>query len=81
MTQKTKQIDDAMAAAQTTQLEQLANEQSIVIRDFDAVLQPIIESCTKDSISSGKYTQLQLRVAKKKTSFLNLNKYICVYVS
>jgi len=52
---KTKQIDDAMAAAQTTQLEQLANEQGIVLREFDAVLQPIIESCTKDSISAGKY--------------------------
>ncbi|XP_023164732.2 calcium homeostasis endoplasmic reticulum protein isoform X2 [Drosophila hydei] len=59
MTQKTKQIDDAMAAAQTTQLEQLANEQSIVIRDFDAVLQPIIESCTKDSISSGLWSMVQ----------------------
>lgn len=66
MTQKTKQIDEAMAAAQTTQLEQLATEQGIVLRDFDAVLQPIIESCTKDSISSGKYSQLQLRVAYKK---------------
>lgn len=55
MTQKTKQIDDAMAAAQTTQLEQLANEQGIVLREFDGILQPIIESCTKDSISAGKY--------------------------
>lgn len=55
MTQKAKQIDDAMEAAQTTQLEQLANEQGIVLREFDGVLQPIIESCTKDSISAGKY--------------------------
>lgn len=55
MTQKTKQIDEAMAAAQTTQLDQLASEQGIVLREFDGVLQPIIESCTKDSISAGKY--------------------------
>ncbi|XP_062130101.1 LOW QUALITY PROTEIN: calcium homeostasis endoplasmic reticulum protein [Drosophila sulfurigaster albostrigata] len=59
MTQKTKQIDDAMATAQTTQLEQLANEQGIVLREFDSVLQPIIESCTKDSISAGKNWILQ----------------------
>ncbi|XP_017860861.1 PREDICTED: calcium homeostasis endoplasmic reticulum protein isoform X4 [Drosophila arizonae] len=59
MTQKTKQIDEAMAAAQTTQLEQLATEQGIVLRDFDAVLQPIIESCTKDSISSGLWSMVQ----------------------
>ncbi|KPU78091.1 uncharacterized protein Dana_GF24403, isoform C [Drosophila ananassae] len=59
MTQKTKQIEEAIATAQTTQLEQLAQEQGIVLRDFDAVLQPIIESCTKDSISAGKNWILQ----------------------
>ncbi|XP_030561160.1 calcium homeostasis endoplasmic reticulum protein isoform X2 [Drosophila novamexicana] len=59
MTQKTKQIDDAMAAAQTTQLEQLANEQGIVLREFDGILQPIIESCTKDSISAGLCSMVQ----------------------
>ncbi|ALC43736.1 scaf6, partial [Drosophila busckii] len=59
MTQKTKQIDDAIAAAHSTQLELLANDQCIVLRDFDAVLQPIIESCTKDSISAGKNWILQ----------------------
>jgi len=55
MNQKTKQIEEAIAAAQTTQQEQMAGEQGIVLRDFDGVLQPIIESCTKDSISAGKY--------------------------
>ncbi|XP_030385310.1 calcium homeostasis endoplasmic reticulum protein [Scaptodrosophila lebanonensis] len=59
MTQKTKQIEEAMATAQSAQMEQLATEQSIVLRDFDAVLQPIIESCTKDSISAGKNWILQ----------------------
>ncbi|XP_017059048.1 calcium homeostasis endoplasmic reticulum protein isoform X2 [Drosophila ficusphila] len=59
MNQKTKQIDEAIAAAQTTQQEQMAGEQGIVLRDFDGVLQPIIESCTKDSISAGKNWILQ----------------------
>nr|XP_017092387.1 calcium homeostasis endoplasmic reticulum protein isoform X1 [Drosophila bipectinata] len=58
MTQKTKQIEEAIATAQTTQLEQLAQEQGIVLRDFDAVLQPIIESCTKDSISAGLWSMV-----------------------
>ncbi|EDW94757.1 calcium homeostasis endoplasmic reticulum protein isoform X1 [Drosophila yakuba] len=59
MNQKTKQIEDAIAAAQTAQQEQMAGEQGIVLRDFDGVLQPIIESCTKDSISAGKNWILQ----------------------
>ncbi|XP_023033347.1 calcium homeostasis endoplasmic reticulum protein isoform X1 [Drosophila willistoni] len=59
MTQKSKQIDEAMATAQTIQLEQLANEQNIVLREFDNVLQPIIESCTKDSISAGLCSRVQ----------------------
>nr|XP_036671799.1 calcium homeostasis endoplasmic reticulum protein isoform X1 [Drosophila suzukii] len=59
MNQKTKQIEEAIAAAQTTQQEQMAGEQGIVLRDFDGVLQPIIESCTKDSISAGKNWILQ----------------------
>ncbi|KAH8380124.1 hypothetical protein KR009_009098, partial [Drosophila setifemur] len=59
MTQKTKQIEEAIATAQATQLEQLAQEQGIVLRDFDVILQPIIESCTKDSISAGKNWILQ----------------------
>ncbi|XP_016985221.1 calcium homeostasis endoplasmic reticulum protein [Drosophila rhopaloa] len=59
MNQKTKQIEEAIAAAQTAQQEQMAGEQGIVLRDFDGVLQPIIESCTKDSISAGKNWILQ----------------------
>ncbi|XP_034656607.1 calcium homeostasis endoplasmic reticulum protein [Drosophila subobscura] len=59
MSQKTKQIEETIAAAQTAQLEQLAGEQGIVLRDFDGVLQPIIDACTKDSISAGKNWILQ----------------------
>ncbi|XP_017080873.1 calcium homeostasis endoplasmic reticulum protein [Drosophila eugracilis] len=59
MTQKTKKIEETIAAAQTAQQEQMASEQGIVLRDFDGVLQPIIESCTKDSISAGKNWILQ----------------------
>ncbi|XP_037722840.1 calcium homeostasis endoplasmic reticulum protein isoform X3 [Drosophila subpulchrella] len=59
MNQKTKQIEEAISAAQTTQQEQMAGEQGIVLRDFDGVLQPIIESCTKDSISAGLWSMVQ----------------------
>ncbi|XP_017136527.1 calcium homeostasis endoplasmic reticulum protein isoform X3 [Drosophila miranda] len=59
MSQKTKQIEEAIATAQTAQLEQLAGEQGIVLRDFDGVLQPIIDACTKDSISAGLWSMVQ----------------------
>ncbi|XP_067644151.1 calcium homeostasis endoplasmic reticulum protein isoform X2 [Eurosta solidaginis] len=59
MAQQAKQIEEAIEAAQNAQLEKQAEENNIVLRDFDAVLQPIIESCTKDSISGGKNWILQ----------------------
>lgn len=55
MAQQKKQIDEAIEAAQNTQLEKNAEEQNISLKEFDGILQPIIDSCTKDSISQGKY--------------------------
>ena len=47
-------IAEAVAQAQEERLEQLSRANSISLSIFQSVLQPIIESCTKDSISSGK---------------------------
>lgn len=48
------QIDDAIRKAQAETLAKRAEENNIDLRELDNVLQPIIDSCTKDSISSGK---------------------------
>lgn len=55
MAQQKKQIDEAIEAAQNSQLEKNADELNISLKEFDSILQPIIDSCTKDSISQGKY--------------------------
>lgn len=54
MKQQTKQIDDAIVAAQNETLQMQADENGIDLSEFDSILQPIIDSCTKDSISAGK---------------------------
>lgn len=54
MKQQTKQIDDAIVGAQNETLQCQATENGIELGEFDSILQPIIDSCTKDSISAGK---------------------------
>lgn len=54
MKQQTKQIDDAIVGAQNETLQCQANENGIDLNEFDSILQPIIDSCTKDSISAGE---------------------------
>lgn len=57
--QQQVQIDEAVTRAQNDALVQQADEHKISLSDFDAILQPIIDSCTKDSISNGKGWILQ----------------------
>ncbi|XP_055840816.1 calcium homeostasis endoplasmic reticulum protein isoform X2 [Episyrphus balteatus] len=59
MQQQQKQIDDAIEDAQNNMLEEQAADNNISLIDFDDVLQPIIDACTKDSISAGKNWILQ----------------------
>lgn len=59
MQQQQKQIDEAIEEAQNNSLEEQAAENNISLIDFDDVLQPIIDACTKDSISAGKNWILQ----------------------
>lgn len=57
--QQQNQIDEAIEKAQNETVLKQAEENSIRLNDFDAILQPIIDSCTKDSISAGKNWILQ----------------------
>ncbi|XP_055619034.1 calcium homeostasis endoplasmic reticulum protein [Toxorhynchites rutilus septentrionalis] len=57
--QQQAQIDEAVIRAQNDALVKQADEHKISLSDFDTKLQPIIDSCTKDSISNGKGWILQ----------------------
>ncbi|XP_021925651.1 calcium homeostasis endoplasmic reticulum protein isoform X2 [Zootermopsis nevadensis] len=59
MQQQQGQIEDALRKAQQDTQQQAADEAGISLTELDSVLQPIIDSCTKDSISSGKGWILQ----------------------
>lgn len=53
--QQQNQIDEAIEKAQNENVIKQAEEQTIRLNEFDAILQPIIDSCTKDSISAGMH--------------------------
>ncbi|XP_043279146.1 calcium homeostasis endoplasmic reticulum protein [Venturia canescens] len=59
MAQQQGRVEDAVRQAQETSLQTNACETNTDLASFDTVLQPIIESCTKDSISAGKAWILQ----------------------
>nr|XP_037288870.1 LOW QUALITY PROTEIN: calcium homeostasis endoplasmic reticulum protein-like [Rhipicephalus microplus] len=52
--QQQVQLDEAIRKAQDDKLMAQAKSCDIEIAELDKILQPIIESCTKDSISAGK---------------------------
>lgn len=56
--QQQNQIDEAIEKAQHENVVKQAEENSIRLSEFDTILQPIIDSCTKDSISAGKLKTL-----------------------
>lgn len=53
MQQQQTQIDEGLIRAQNDLIQNLADENDINVMEFDGILQPIIDSCTKDSISAG----------------------------
>ncbi|XP_058121428.1 calcium homeostasis endoplasmic reticulum protein isoform X2 [Anopheles coustani] len=57
--QQQVQIDESLTRAQEEMLLAQAKENNISLHEFDTKLQPIIDSCTKDSISNGKGWILQ----------------------
>ncbi|XP_039296295.1 calcium homeostasis endoplasmic reticulum protein [Nilaparvata lugens] len=54
MQQQQTAIEDTIEQTRKDKLLAEANDCNIQFNEFDAVLQPIIDSCTKDSISNGK---------------------------
>lgn len=54
MQQQQSQIDESILKAQNELLMKQAEENNINLPEFDRILQPIVDSCTKDSISAGK---------------------------
>lgn len=54
MQQQQTQIDDAIVEAQHDSLMKQAEESKVRLNKFDNILQPIVDQCTKDSISAGK---------------------------
>lgn len=55
MQQQQKQIEEAVEKAQWDSVMKQAEDNGIRLSDFDTILQPIIDSCTKDSISGGEH--------------------------
>ncbi|GAB6028889.1 hypothetical protein CHUAL_004689 [Chamberlinius hualienensis] len=54
MQQQQMQIDEEIHQAEESKLQTLATECGIDLSEADKVMQPIIDTCTKDSISAGK---------------------------
>ncbi|GIY43811.1 calcium homeostasis endoplasmic reticulum protein [Caerostris extrusa] len=54
LTQQQVQVDEAIRKAQDEKLVKLAKDNELDLKELDSILQPIIDSCTKDSISHGK---------------------------
>lgn len=56
LAQQQAQIEDAIARAQVDYMNRMAHENNVNLVELDQILQPIVEQCTKDSISNGNYT-------------------------
>ena len=68
-------VQDAVAKARESQLEEQSRSCNVKLSELENLLQPIIETCTKDSISSGKSWIFQ-----HGTNF-NSNQVICDYLA
>ena len=68
-------VQDAVAKARESQLEEQSRSCNVKLSELENLLLPIIETCTKDSISSGKSWIFQ-----HGTNF-NSNQVICDYLA
>uniref|UniRef100_A0AAR5QEN0 Calcium homeostasis endoplasmic reticulum protein n=2 Tax=Dendroctonus ponderosae TaxID=77166 RepID=A0AAR5QEN0_DENPD len=68
MQQQQAAIEGAVAKCEAADLQREADDCGIVLTELNSILQPIIESCTKDSISNGKSWFLQHASTKQKSS-------------
>lgn len=70
MQQQQKAIDEMLPNTQKEYLQKSAQEESIDLAALDQVLQPIIDSCTKDNISAGKNWILQVSTSGKRAKIV-----------
>ena len=73
------QVEEAIVKAMEEKLEKDAKKLKVALSHFDGLLQPIMETCTKDSISSGKSWMFQ-QATDKESEFL-LAEYLCLKVT
>ncbi|KAG5681903.1 hypothetical protein PVAND_011308 [Polypedilum vanderplanki] len=57
--QQKNEIEETISKAQMEHIKLCAQENEISLTELDEILQPIIDSCTKDSIANGKASILQ----------------------
>lgn len=77
--QQEQQVDDAIRKAEEDALKRQAGDLGINLAELDSILQPIIDTCTKDSISNGKAWILQRATSKPVNDLLSkylLFKYV-----
>lgn len=51
--QQQVKINELVSKAQVETIQIMADENNINLTELDTILQPIIDTCTKDSISTG----------------------------
>ena len=76
-------IEDSIAKAENDDLKKLATDCGIDFNEFDGVLQPIIDTCTKDAISAGKSWIIQRATAPAPNTVIAkylLRKYVIMVV-
>lgn len=74
MQQQQQEIEEAIKQAEEQKLNQLAMDCGIDFREVDLLLQPIVDSCTKDSISNGKAWIVS------HGSLINYQEFICRFL-
>ena len=67
--------------ARKLRLEELSRSSNISLSHFDSLLQPIMDTCTKDSISSGKSWMFQQQQAGDQDTCLLLAEYLACRVT
>uniref|UniRef100_A0A8D8RCX3 Calcium homeostasis endoplasmic reticulum protein n=1 Tax=Cacopsylla melanoneura TaxID=428564 RepID=A0A8D8RCX3_9HEMI len=69
--QEDAKVDETIRKTQLASFTDEANSLSLSLETLDSMLQPIMDTCTKDSISSGKAWILQHAVDEKSNNFFS----------
>lgn len=68
--QQQAKINELVSKAQVETIQMMAEENNISLGELDSILQPIIDTCTKDSISSGNKISVILPINNSMVCFL-----------